>query len=60
MFASRLFALGGTNTGKSILAKALKHSLGDYVDGFNAENLAYKTSCNVEAQNKRWAMLLRY
>ena len=54
-----LFALGGTNTGKSILTKALQLSLGDYVGGFNAENLAYRNSTADEAQLNRWAMLLR-
>lgn len=54
-----LFALGATNTGKSILTKGLQLSLGDYVDGFNAENLAYRNSSADEAQQNRWAMLLR-
>lgn len=54
-----LFALGGTNTGKSILTKGLQLSLGDYVGGFNAENMAYRTSSGDEAQANRWAMLLK-
>jgi hypothetical protein len=55
-----LFGLGGTNTGKSILTRALIYSCGDYIGSFNAENLAYnKSSCD-EAQQMRWVMLLRF
>jgi phage/plasmid-associated DNA primase len=55
-----LFGLGVTNSGKSILTKAVTLSCGDYVGSFNAENLAYRNSSNDEAQNNRWAMLLRF
>lgn len=55
-----LFGLGSTNTGKSVLTKALQLSCGDYVGGFNAENMAYRnTNCD-EAQIMRWVMLLKY
>ena len=56
-----LFNIGPTNTGKSVLTSGLNLSLGDYVGGFNAENLAYKKNeNNDEAQSNRWALLLRY
>jgi hypothetical protein len=55
-----LFGLGGTNTGKTILCEALAASCGDYVGGFNAENLSYRNTSNDEAQIMRWALLLRY
>lgn len=54
-----LFGLGGTNTGKSTISKALKLSLGDYFGTFNAENLAVSKSSNDEAQRMRWVMLLK-
>jgi hypothetical protein len=55
-----LFGLGTTDCGKSILTKAMEHSLGGYVGSFNAENLLYrKTSCD-EGQLMRWALLLRF
>jgi phage/plasmid-associated DNA primase len=54
------FGLGETNSGKSILTKAVTLSCGDYVDSFNAENLAYRNSSQDEAQIMRWAMLLRW
>jgi hypothetical protein len=55
-----LFGLGGTNSGKTILTSAVTLSCGDYVGGFNAENLAYRNSSNDEAQIMRWALLLRF
>lgn len=55
-----LFGLGGTNTGKSVLTKALQLACGDYVGGFNAENMAYRNTSNDEAQIMRWVMLLKY
>jgi phage/plasmid-associated DNA primase len=55
-----LFGLGGTNCGKSTITNALMKSCGDYVDTFNAENLAHKNSGNDEAQLMRWVMLLKH
>ena len=52
--------MGGTNTGKSVLTKALQLACGDYVGGFNAENMAYRNTSNDEAQIMRWVMLLKY
>jgi hypothetical protein len=55
-----LFGLGGTNSGKTVLASAVSLACGDYVGSFNAENLAYRNTSNDEAQIMRWAMLLRF
>ena len=55
-----MFGLGMSNTGKGIMTKALQLSCGQYVDTFNAENLAYSTSSNDEAQKLRWAYLLQH
>ena len=55
-----LFGLGGTNCGKSTITNALMKSCGDYVDTFNAENLAHKNSGHDEAQLMRWVMLLKH
>jgi hypothetical protein len=54
-----MFGLGMSNTGKGIMTKALQLSLGQYVDTFNAENLAYTASSTDEAAKLRWAMLLQ-
>jgi len=54
------FGLGGTNCGKSVLSKAVAYSCGGYVGSFNAENLAYRSTGQDEAQIMRWVMLLRY
>lgn len=54
------FGLGETQCGKSVLTTAIKLSCGDYVGSFNGENLAYRNSSADEAQNMRWAMLLRF
>jgi hypothetical protein len=54
-----MFGLGMSNTGKGIMTKALQLSCGQYVDTFNAENLAYTTSSSDEAQKLRWAYLLQ-
>jgi phage/plasmid-associated DNA primase len=54
------FGLGTTDCGKSMLCKAIQLSCGDYIGSFNAESLAFRNSSNDEAQNMRWAMLLRY
>jgi hypothetical protein len=48
-----MFGLGMSNTGKGIMTKALQLSCGQYVDTFNAENLAYSTSSSDEAQKLR-------
>jgi hypothetical protein len=55
-----MFGLGMSNTGKGIMTKALQLSCGQYVDTFNAENLAYSSSSNDEAQKLRWALLLQH
>jgi hypothetical protein len=54
-----MFGLRMSNTGKGIMTKALQLSLGQYVDTFNAENLAYSASSTDEAAKLRWAMLLQ-
>jgi phage/plasmid-associated DNA primase len=59
MMKRAMFGLGMSNTGKGIMTKALQLSCGQYVDTFNAENLAYTQSSNDEAQKLRWALLLR-
>jgi hypothetical protein len=53
-----LCGLGETNSGKSILTRAVMLSCGDYADSFNAENLAYRSTSQDEAQQMRWAMKL--
>jgi hypothetical protein len=55
-----MFGLGMSNTGKGIMTKALQLSCGQYVDTFNAENLAYSSSSSDEAQKLRWAYLLQF
>ena len=55
-----MFGLGKSNTGKGVQTKALELSCGQYVDTFNAENLAYNQSSNDEAQKLRWALLLQH
>lgn len=55
-----MFGLGASNCGKSIISTAIMQSCGEYIGSFNAENLAYRNTSNDEAQNLRWAMLLRF
>ena len=55
-----IFGLGESNSGKSLLVKAICLACGDYANSFNAENLSHKNSSNDEAQLNRWALLLRY
>lgn len=52
-----LFGLGYSNTGKSTISKALIRSCGEYVDTFNANNLAYKQTSQDQGQQNRWIML---
>ena len=54
------FCLGETDTGKSTIVKALTKSCADLVGTFNAESLSVKDSSQDEAQQMRWAFLLRY
>lgn len=60
MMKKIIFAISGTNTGKTTLTKAIMLSCGDYAGSFNAENMIYRNSSNDEAQLMRWALLLRY
>ena len=53
------FGLGPSNSGKSIISKAISLSCGQYVGNFNAENLALSNSSGDEAQRLRWAYLLK-
>ena len=55
-----IFGLGESNSGKSLLVKAICLACGDYANTFNAENLSHKNTFNDEAQMNRWALLLRY
>ena len=55
-----LFGLGNTNAGKSTICSGCKLSFGDYAGEFNAENLSYRNTSNDEAQQLRWALLLRH
>lgn len=54
------FGLGTTNAGKSVLAKAFSLAFCGYVGIFNAECLSNRHTSNDEAQQNRWAFLLRY
>jgi hypothetical protein len=54
------FCLGETDTGKSTIVKALTKSCADLVGTFNAESLSVKDTSQDEAQQMRWAFLLRY
>ena len=54
-----IIGLGDTDTGKSMFTLILKSSLGDYCGEFNAGNLAYRSTSQDEAQQLRWAYLLR-
>ena len=53
------FGLGPSNSGKSIISKAIGLSCGQYVGNFNAENLGLNNSSGDEAQRLRWAYLLK-
>ena len=53
------FGLGPSNSGKSIISKAIGLSCGQYVGNFNAENLGLSSSSGDEAQRLRWAYLLK-
>lgn len=54
------FGLGSPNAGKSLVAKALSVAFCGYVGTFNAECLSNKNLSGDEAQQTRWAYLLRY
>lgn len=54
-----LFGIGMSNSGKSTVTTGCKNAFGDYFGSFNGENLAYRKSSNDEAQNMRWALLLK-
>lgn len=54
------FGLGSANAGKSLAAKAFTNAFCGYVGIFNAECLSSKHSSNDEAQQNRWAFLLRH
>ena len=54
------FGLGDTNAGKSTIVKACASSFGEYIGTFNGENLCFRNSSSDEAQQMRWALLLRY
>jgi hypothetical protein len=54
-----LFGLGVSNSGKSVLCKAIKLSCGQYVGSYNAENLSISMSSSDEAQKMRWAFLFK-
>ena len=54
------FGLGDTNAGKSTIVKACSSSFGEYIGTFNGENLCFRNSSSDEAQQMRWALLLRY
>ena len=53
------FGLGPSNSGKSIISKAISLSCGQYVGTFNAENLSFNSGSSDEAQRLRWAYLLK-
>ena len=55
-----LFGLVDANNGKSTIVKACQSAFGEYIGSFNAENLCFKTSGADEADQMRWALLLRY
>jgi phage/plasmid-associated DNA primase len=54
-----LFGLGVSNSGKSVLCKAIQLSCGQYIGSYNAENLSMSMSSSDEAQKMRWALLLK-
>lgn len=60
MMKKIMFGLGESNSGKSLLVKAICLACGNYANSFNAENLSYRNSSNDEAQLNRWALLLRH
>jgi hypothetical protein len=53
------FGLGVSNSGKSVLCKAIKLSCGQYIGSYNAENLSMSMSSSDEAQKLRWAFLFK-
>lgn len=55
-----LLGLGQSNSGKSLLTKAIMASCGSYAAPFNAECLAVSKSTADEASQMRWAYLLRH
>jgi phage/plasmid-associated DNA primase len=54
-----LFGLGVSNSGKSVLCKAIQLSCGQYIGSYNAENLSMSMSSSDEAQKMRWTLLLK-
>ncbi len=56
------FCPGKTNAGKSKLVAMFRTCFGDFIQPFNAENLAYneKAGTSDEAQKNRWAYLIRF
>lgn len=55
-----LAGIGSSNTGKSAISSALKHSIGGYFGTWNGANLCYRASSQDEAQKLRWMYLLRH
>ncbi len=57
-----LICPGKTNAGKSKLVTMFRTCFGDFIQTFNAENLAYndKGQSQDEAQKNRWAYLIRF
>jgi hypothetical protein len=56
-----LAGIGSSNTGKSAISSALKHTLGGYFGAWNGANMTYKpNSSQDEAQKLRWIYLLRF
>ena len=53
------FGLGPSNSGKSMISKAIALSCGQYVGNFNAENLGLNSTSGDEAQRLRWCYLLK-
>ena len=53
------FGLGPSNSGKSIISRAISLSCGQYVGNFNEENLSTENKSADEAQRLRWAFLLK-
>jgi hypothetical protein len=55
-----LFGLGVSNAGKSTATNACQAAFGGYVSTFNAGNLAHNNTSQDEAQQLRWAYMLKH
>lgn len=54
-----IFVIGTGNTGKSLFNNLVRKTFGDYVGEFSLDNFSSSRKASDEAQQNRWAFLLR-